>query len=72
MYSSFLCFPFPDRGRSKTVCLQASGDMALMFMSSRLPVEDEDRRGKDGFPVIEEHSLGKFCGLGVEQWGLSP
>lgn len=43
-----------------------------MFMRSRLSVEDEGSRDKDGFPGIEERTLGRFSGPGVEQWGPSP
>ena len=43
-----------------------------MFMRSRLSVEDEGSRDKDGFPGIEEHSLRKFSGPGAEQWGPCP
>lgn len=43
-----------------------------MFMRSRLSVEDEGSRDKDGFPGIEERTLGRFSGPGAEQWGPSP
>lgn len=43
-----------------------------MFMKARLSEEDGDSRNKEGFPVIEESSLGKFCGPRVEKQGPLP
>lgn len=43
-----------------------------MLVRQRLSEDDEDRRDKEAFSVIEESSLGKFCGPGVEQQGPFP
>lgn len=38
-----------------------------MFMRSRLSEEDGEGRHKEDFPVVEQSSLSKYCGPGVEQ-----
>lgn len=73
MDSSFsLCFFIPDPGRLQSLVYVSWEAGLWMFMRSRLSDEDGDSRNKEGCPVIEESSLGKFCGPGVEQQGPLP